>query len=361
MAYIETRKRKNGAAFVVEFRRAGRAYKLSLDKTYNIKDAKFIAAAIDSAIAAEKKGAGLDAQTRRVFENLTPDMRRRLERVGLLAVAETMTLGEAIDLFEREYLPTLGERTQENYQLVLKNFTCFIGDSARPVDAINADEAEAFAEKLRQIYAKNTVNLRIAQTKTFFRFLEKRGIVQVSPFTNLVRGQLVAGKRRYVAPEIIVNFAATLDPERRALLYLYRFAGLRKSEPYYLTYRHIDLERARLTIPTPKTARFAGHGERVAPIVAEVAEVLRVVVGDRTDDALVFSARVPEKRLRAALPEGARAFHDLRASCENDWLEARFPAHVVAAWLGHALEVQARHYAIVLDSYFEEATGKTLK
>ena len=361
MAYIETRKRKNGVAYVVEFRRSGRSYKLSLDKSYNIKDARFIAAAIDSAVASEKRGAGLDAQTRRIFENLTPDMRRRLERVGLIAVAETMTLGEAIALFEREYFPALGARTQENYQLVLKNFTGFIGNPARPVDVIDAVEAEAFAEKLRQIYAKNTANLRIAQIKTFFRFLEKRGIVQVSPFTHLVCGQLVAGKRRYVASEIIVNFAAALDPERRALLYLYRFAGLRKSEPYYLTYRHIDLVRGRLTIPTPKTARFAGHGERVAPIAGIVAEALREVVGDRNDDALVFSARVPEKRLRAALPDGARAFHDLRASCENDWLEARFPAHVVASWLGHALDVQARHYAIVLDSYFEEATGKTLK
>lgn len=361
MAYIETRKRKNGVAYVVEFRRGGRSYKLSLDKSYNIKDARFIAAAIDSAVASEKKGAALDAQTRRVFENLTPDMRRRLERVGLLAVAETMTLGEAIALFERDYLSTISEGTQRGYRVTLGNFTKFVGDSERPVDSIDDNEARSFAEALRRSYSKNTTFLRVAQLKTFFRFLGKRKIVNTSPFVDVSNGQHVAGRRRYIDVETVERIAATLDDERRAILFLYRFAGLRRSEPYLLTCRHIDLARRRLTIPTPKTARFAGHGERVAPIVDVLADAIAQLDLDRDGDALVFSKKLHPDAVKKFLPPDARPIQDMRVSCENDWLEQRRPAHVVAAWLGHRVDVQAKHYAVVLDKYFEETTGVNIK
>lgn len=354
MAYVETRKRKNGVAYVVEFRRSGRVYKLSLDRTYNIKDARFIAAAIDSAIASEKKGVGLDAQTRLIFENLSPDMRRRLERVGLLAIAETMTLGEAILLFEREYFPNLNQQTQSGYRLALDNFIKYIGDSSYSVEKINDVEIKNFIQKLRLAYAKNTATLRASQVKTFFRFLEKKNIISISPFNEVPIGQLVSGRRHYINAETIERIAANLDLQRQTLLYLYRYAGLRRSEPYLLTYAHVDLTRRRLTIPTPKTARFAGHEERIAPIEAPLARLLRKIIGDRTDDELIFSKRLDPRAFKSQLPAGARAFQDLRVSCENDWLERRIPAHVVAAWIGHHVNVQARHYAVVLDAYFEE-------
>lgn len=357
MAYVETRKRKNGVAYVVEFRRSGRVYKLSLDRTYNIKDARFIAAAIDSAIASEKKGVGLDAQTRLIFENLAPDMRRRLERVGLLAIAETMTLGEGVALFEREYFSALGEKTIDGYRRTIGDFVRFIAGETRQVGAITVDDAQRFVDALRSVYSSNTVHLRTARVKTFFRFLESKKIVDVSPFDSIKTAAFTAGKRCYIDRETIERIAATLDVERRALLYLYRYAGLRRSEPYCLTFAHVDLQRRRLKIPTPKTARFVGKGERVAPINGSLLEPLTALVGERRDDAKIFTSKINPKTIQKFIPQGARPFQDLRVSCENDWLEARIPAHVVAAWLGHQTSVQAQHYAVVLDSYFNEITN----
>lgn len=361
MAYIETRKRKNGVAYVIEFRRGGRSYKLSLDKSYNIKDARFIAAAIDSAVVSEKKGAGLDAQTRRIFENLTPDMRRRLERVGLLAVAETMTISEAIELFDRDYLTTLNVKTRRDYLQTFAAFVKFIGDDSAQVDAIDADTARKFVALLSSVYAKNTVSLRTMRLKTFFRFLSDRQIVGASPFSGISASSRTPAPRRYIDCETAERIAATLDDERRAILYLYRFAGLRRSEPYCLTCGHVDLVRRRLTIVSPKTARFEGHGERVAPIVDILADALAPIVCDRPFDDLVFSRTLSPDAVKKHLPPGTRPFQDMRVSCENDWLEARNPAHVVAAWLGHAVDVQTKHYAVVLDKYFEEATGVNVK
>ena len=285
-------------------------------------------------------------------------MRRRLERVGLLAVAETMTIREAVEIFERDYLTALNARTRDGYLKTLDMFKRFIGGDAVLVDAICDNEARSFVNALASVYAKNTVALRIMRVKTFFRFLVDRHFVGVSPFAGVSAILRAGTRRRFVDRETVERIATTLDAERRALLYLYRYAGLRRSEPYYLTCENIDLDRRRLTVVSPKTARFAGHGERVAPIVESLAEALAPIVAGRPNEAPVFSKKINPKMLKKFLPDGTRPFQDLRVSCENEWLENRIPAHVVAAWLGHRVDVQAKHYAVVLDSYFEETTGK---
>jgi hypothetical protein len=38
-----------------------------------------------------------------------------------------------------------------------------------------------------------------------------------------------------------------------------------------------------------------------------------------------------------------RLLQNLRAPCETDWVE-KYPAHVVAPWLGHSPKVAAQHY-----------------
>ena len=60
---------------------------------------------------------------------------------------------------------------------------------------------------------------------------------------------------------------------------------------------------------------------------------------------------------RAGLKAWPRLFHNLRASCATDWVE-RFPAHVVAGWLGHTPLIAARHYLQTRDAHFDMATGQ---
>lgn len=51
---------------------------------------------------------------------------------------------------------------------------------------------------------------------------------------------------------------------------------------------------------------------------------------------------------------------NLRLSCENDWLDNReAPDHVIAAWIGHSVEVQKSEYAIVSEGHFEQFNAKT--
>src|SRR4051812_49794650 len=59
---------------------------------------------------------------------------------------------------------------------------------------------------------------------------------------------------------------------------------------------------------------------------------------------------------RAGEKPWPRLFHNMRASCATDWVE-RFPAHVVAGWLGHSPMIAAQHYLQTRDAHFDLAAG----
>ena len=46
----------------------------------------------------------------------------------------------------------------------------------------------------------------------------------------------------------------------------------------------------------------------------------------------------------------------MRAPCATVGVE-RFPAHVVAGWLGHSPLIAAKHYLQVRDSHFDATAG----
>ena len=54
-----------------------------------------------------------------------------------------------------------------------------------------------------------------------------------------------------------------------------------------------------------------------------------------------------------------RPFQNLRASCEMDWNEKVSP-HVAAAWIGHSVEISAKHYVRVRGEHLERITGTAL-
>ena len=51
-----------------------------------------------------------------------------------------------------------------------------------------------------------------------------------------------------------------------------------------------------------------------------------------------------------------RLLQNLRASCATDWVE-RYPAHVVAKWLGHSPKVAAAHSLQAREHHFEDVVA----
>jgi hypothetical protein len=60
--------------------------------------------------------------------------------------------------------------------------------------------------------------------------------------------------------------------------------------------------------------------------------------------------------LKAGHKPWPRLLQNLRASCATDWVE-KYPAHVVAKWLGHSPKVAAQHYLMSKDRHFEDVVG----
>lgn len=213
-----------------------------------------------------------------------------------------------------------------------------------------------------------TVGKRLQWCSSIFRDAVRRGLIQSNPFGDVRKpGGVNPDRQQYVPADVIETLiAAESDLEWRALLALARYQGVRTpSEPFSMVWSDIDWERKRIRIPSPKTD---GHGKsfRLAPILPEVMPHLERLYAAAPEGTLYVFSRLRERESRrraengfwanlnlrtALLKKLAKAgiapwpklWHGLRASAQTD-LSARFPIHVVSAWLGNTPTVAHKHY-----------------
>lgn len=362
MASIETVKQKNSTRYVVRFRRFGAAHKISLDSDYTRRDAERLRDAVTAALRAEKLGEPLDRATNLYFDNAPPDLRRRLIAANILCGDKSsLTIQEAFTRFLRERRAVLKPRSAENYMYAYKILSAQLGDNYI-LDAVRRDDIVALVETMRNTYKASTVRTNLTRCRAFFNWCVKAGLLDKSPVEGFTAGAVTPCKKFYVPAADVLKCFPFLNLERQAILALWRFAGLRANEPTFLTRECVDLARGRLTVFSPKTERHKGFSQRVVPITPQLqkilSEYLDATIGAPTDK--LFGVQLHSEVLDLARKKAGvfwpRAAQSLRISCENDWLEARIPAHVVASWIGHSVDVQTRHYAVVLDSYFSGVT-----
>jgi hypothetical protein len=146
-------------------------------------------------------------------------------------------------------------------------------------------------------------------------------------------------------------------------------AGLRcPSEIGSLTWDAINWEKGGLTVLAKKTEHHGGeHAVRIVPICPE----LRAILADAFERVEPGSTLVVPAAARATVnlrthleriitkaghKPWPRLLQNLRASCETDWVE-KYPAHVVAPWLGHSPKVAAQHYLMSREHHFEHVVN----
>jgi len=295
--------------------------------------------------------------------------------------AATVTLGVLLDRFDSAAVVKAGTRT--TYQQALGMLREHFGadtalGSLTPADADGWRKAiaepvtvkgDGGKETTKQLAAA-TVAKRVRVAKALFRKAVRWGMIPASPFADLRAGsQSNPDRAFYVAPESIrAIMAACPDDQWRAIVALSRFAGLRcPSEIVALRWGDVNWERGRLMVRSPKTAGHEGHAVRVVPIAPELRPILQDLF-DRAEvgvESVVPRLRDPRMNLRttfykiiakAGVKPWPRLFHNMRASCATDWVE-RFPAHVVAGWLGHSPLIAAQHYLQTRDAHFDLAAG----
>jgi integrase len=133
----------------------------------------------------------------------------------------------------------------------------------------------------------------------------------------------------------------------------------------------VDWERGRITITSPKTEHHEGKESRVIPLFPELRPLLEQAFDEAPEGAEYFirryrntnaNLRTQLKRIlkKAGVEAWPKLFQNLRASRETELAE-EYPAHVVAAWMGHSMIVSAKHYLQVRDSDFDKALLKALQ
>jgi integrase len=333
---------------------------------------------IEGLIAAKLSGQPLDASTASWLGGLPTDspLRGRLAAVGLVEAPKRVVLGE----FLRQYIlsrPDVKPATLEVWQQPCRNLTEFFG-ADKPLRSITTGDGDQFkAWLLTQKLAAATVAKRLSFARTFLHVARKHKLIDENPFCEVkIPTANVSACQRFIDRDMVQKLLDAANPTWRTIIALARFGGLRcPSEVLSLEWRHVDWERGRLTVPSPKTDRYDGKESRTIPLFPELRRYLEeafelaepgqthVIGGDHLAKATrptgwkSCNLRTTFGKLvkRAGLEPWPRLFHNLRSSRETELLE-EFPVHVVALWMGHDAKVSLKHYAQTTDEHFERAS-----
>ncbi|MGI9457483.1 MAG: tyrosine-type recombinase/integrase [Aeoliella sp.] len=132
------------------------------------------------------------------------------------------------------------------------------------------------------------------------------------------------------------------DAEWKLIFALSRYGGLRcPSEHLALKWGHVDWERGRIEVPSPKTEHQAGGESRMLPIFPELRSYLEDSwdLAEPGTEFIINRYRSSNSNLRtqlnrivkrAGLKPWPKLFQNLRSTRETELAET-FPLHVVSA------------------------------
>jgi integrase len=341
-------------------------------------------AGFERVLEAHRVGSTIHPDGVRWLEAIDDRLHARVVRLGLGVEprkgAAVVTLANLLDRFDAAV--AVKPTTQYKYRQVADSLRAFLGADA-PLASITPAHADNWRKSIAEAkanpddktgpaktLARATVAKRVVIAKSVFRKAVRWGLIASNPFAELRAGSQSNPERAYyvTVESVRAILAACPDDQWRAIIALSRFAGLRcPSEVVGLRWGDVNWERGRLMVRSPKTAGHEGHAVRVVPIAPELRPILQDLF-DRAEvgvEAVVPRLRDPAVNLRtqferiiakAGVKPWPRLFHNMRASCATDWAE-RFPAHVVAGWLGHSPMIAAQHYLQTRDAHFDLAAG----
>src|SRR6516225_8362314 len=341
------------------------------------KSAEAIARHVEALLAAKIGGQPVPRDTAAWLAGIGDSLRDKLAAVGLVEAPRRAALGE----FLRSYIlsrPDVKPATLEVWQQPCRNLTEFFGDD-KPLRSITTGDCDQFkAWLLTQDLAPATVAKRLSFARTFLHVARKHKLIDENPFSEVkIPTANVSARQRFVDRDMVQKLLDVANPTWRIIIALCRLGGLRcPSEVLSLEWRHVDWERNRITVPSPKTDRYDGKAHRTIPLFADLRPFLEdAFEGAEQGQSYVVSGnhlakaqgpngwwncnlRTTFERLvrRAGLEPWPRLFHNLRSSRETELLES-FPVHVVALWMGHDAKVSLKHYAQTTDEHFDRATG----
>lgn len=367
MATIKRTKRKNGAtAYQIGFSLHGRRVWLSLGSAYDRQEAAEIARRVDQLSVSITTGRGIDRRLESWLASTPDDLRRRLERAGLIETTSDPTLVEIFDAYwDAEYY-SMKPATQSSKRQARRRFFEFIAPTTR-VDEFGKRDAIAFVAWLDRRVREATRAGTIRDVRRVFNWAIKNDLIAANPFSAVNRGSFKNKSREYYVP--LEDYQKLLDacPAQvwRVALALYRIGGLRLAEALSLTWADVDFPRGRLLVHSPKTERYKGRASRVVPMFPPLRVELEKLWDQTPEYSSPYVIATNRTTIRkhverivffAGLNRWERLIQNLRSSRAIE-IEREFGALAEAEWIGHSPRTARDHYLHVLDDDFYRAVN----
>jgi len=196
--------------------------------------------------------------------------------------------------------------------------------------------------------AEASVCIHVRNTKTIFNHAVRDDLILFNPFDRLKGTAAEPDKNwKYVSLEELDKLlVACPNVGWKMLIALCRLAGLRRGEALRLLWSDINWEEHHFTVIAEKTGR-----RRVVPIGPKLYQLLldafdQAEEGEKRICPISQYALWPNfqvYRKRAGIERWKDAFKVLRRNCETDWAQ-KYPQYAVSTWIGHDIQVSARHY-----------------
>ena len=325
---------------------------------------------------------------------LHPDLRDKLERVGLLEPLEPVVEKPALslDAFLTDFMARNGATKKPATRVVWMQVMAMLRKympKGIALEDVTTGHAKLFLTKLKERgLASATIHKRIGFASQFFQDAVDWELIGRNPFSR-VKTQTSSTKSNVeVTRETIDLVLAQCDTTWATIVCLSRYGGLRcPSETLSLKWGDIDWENDRMSVPEPKVEHHEGRGVRVVPLFSEVREALEKAFKEAMDgtnypspesyvvnkqayrEAAMTEAGWANANLRtqflkilvrAKVTPWARLFHSMRASRQTE-LERDFPLHVVCEWLGNSVAVAKKNYLLVTEADFTKAARKAAR
>lgn len=342
------------------------------------RDADRFAEKLTELLHAVKSGSMISERIAAWTAKLGSDHAAKLAEYGLLPRRETADerprLGPFLDGYLAKRTDVKGS-TAIFYRQTQRNLVAYFG-ADRELQSVTAGDADEFRLWLLTKKTKGqglgevTANRRCSLAAQFFTAAVRKEFITANPFEGVAGGVKSNKERMYFVTreEADKVLEECPDQEWSLIFALSRFGGLRTpSEHYRLLLNEIDWARDRFLVHSPKTEHHRGGKSRWVPLFPELRPLLlyaseTAAPGDthvirRYRNQASLRTRFEKIIRRAGLTPWPRLFQNLRSTRETE-LAAKYPLHIVCAWLGNKATIAAEHYLQVTDADFAVAAAK---
>ncbi len=280
--------------------------------------------------------------------------------------AESTTLSEALDRYEREVSSTKKGHRQEKKRIrswkshpLGKRFLASIQGK---------DFALYRDERIKSGSSANTVRLDLAVISHLFEISRKEWGMEGlhNPVKAIRMPSPPAGRDRRLQPGELEKLLESSSEEMGQVIRFALETAMRRGEIAGMTWEMVDLKKRTVTLPDTKNGQ-----KRIVPLSAEAVAILKDRLSTQRIDGEVWNIRLDAisqdfaKACRNAGISGLH-FHDLRHEATSRFFEFGLDATKVKEITGHKTysmlarytHLKAEDIALELDSLKKEKTGK---